>query len=157
MNPPFQFGRAIADEFFTDRQQESERLLANFQNGINTILISPRRWGKTSLVKKVAKSAATNELKIIYIDIFQCREPEDFFQLFVETILKHAIPKWQQRLQAVGEFHTPRPQNNRQSRFYERIQHSPRPQERRKDTCRNPKSARSPRGKTQLQLCNLYR
>ena len=106
MNPPFQFGRAIADEFFTDRQQESERLLANFQNGINTILISPRRWGKTSLVKKVAKSAATNELKIIYIDIFQCREPEDFFQLFVETILKHAIPKWQQRLQAVGEFLT---------------------------------------------------
>ena len=72
MNPPFQFGRAIADEFI-DRQQESERLLANFQNGINTILISPRRWGKTSLVKKVAKSAATNELKIIYIDIFQCR------------------------------------------------------------------------------------
>ena len=106
MNPPFQFGRAITDEFFTDRTQESARLLANFQNGINTILISPRRWGKTSLVKRVAKTAATEEVKIIYIDIFQCREPEDFFQLFVETLLKHALPKWQQRLQAIAEFLT---------------------------------------------------
>jgi hypothetical protein len=104
MHSPFQFGRAIADEYFTDRHQESQRLLTNFQNGINTILISPRRWGKTSLVKKVAKSAEADELKIIYIDIFQCREPEDFFQLFVEAILKHALPKWQQRLQAIGDF-----------------------------------------------------
>jgi len=106
MNCPFQFGRAITDEFFTDRHEESQRLLGNFQNGINTILISPRRWGKTSLVKKVASSVEMNELKVIYIDVFPCREPDDFFQLFAETILRHALPKWQQRLQAIGEFLT---------------------------------------------------
>ena len=104
MTAPFQFGRAISDEFFTDRRQESQRLLANFQNGINTILISPRRWGKTSLVKRVAKEAQTRELQVIYLDVFQCREPEDFFHLFVTTILKHTIPQWQQRLQTLWEY-----------------------------------------------------
>lgn len=64
MSKPFIFGVATAGANFTDREQETKRLLANFHNGINTILISPRRWGKTSLVKKVCKIAESEKLKI---------------------------------------------------------------------------------------------
>lgn len=50
----FVFGVAVDDYNFTDREQETQQLRGNFEAGINTILISPRRWGKTSLVKKAA-------------------------------------------------------------------------------------------------------
>jgi len=44
---PFLFGRMVAGNTFTDREKETRRLVANFRNGINTVLISPRRWGKS--------------------------------------------------------------------------------------------------------------
>ena len=50
---PFVFGKAAEGTYFTDRTEDAKRLNANLTHGINTILISPRRWGKTSLVKKV--------------------------------------------------------------------------------------------------------
>ena len=45
-NKPFIFGVAASGANFTDRKKETERLLSNFRHGINTVLISPRRWGK---------------------------------------------------------------------------------------------------------------
>ena len=56
-NKPFIFGVATSGDNFTDRTSETARLLTNFQHGINTVLISPRRWGKTSLVQKVCHLA----------------------------------------------------------------------------------------------------
>ena len=50
---PFVFGVRVECDVFTDRREETERLKMNFLYGINTILISPRRMGKTSLVDKV--------------------------------------------------------------------------------------------------------
>lgn len=47
-NKPFIFGVATSGNHFTDREKETERLVLNFQHGVNTVLISPRRWGKTS-------------------------------------------------------------------------------------------------------------
>ena len=55
MEAPFVYGRIVEKENFTDRLQETELLIQNFNNLINTIIISPRRWGKTSLVHKAAQ------------------------------------------------------------------------------------------------------
>ena len=72
-NKPFIFGVATSGDNFTDRKSETTRLLTNFQHGVNTVLISPRRWGKTSLVQKVCGLAQSENLKIVYLDIFSCR------------------------------------------------------------------------------------
>ena len=55
MKTPFIYGIAAEKMYFTDREKETKRLLLNFENGLNTIIVSPRRWGKTSLVNKVAE------------------------------------------------------------------------------------------------------
>lgn len=89
MNKPFTFGVATAGSNFTDREQETKRLLANFRNGINTILISPRRWGKTSLVKKVCQVADSDELRIVYLDIFSCRNEDKFYKAFATAVLRY--------------------------------------------------------------------
>jgi len=50
MKKSFVYGVAVTDYNFTGREAEIRHLKANFENGINSILISPRRYGKTSLV-----------------------------------------------------------------------------------------------------------
>ena len=87
-NKPFTFGVATSGDNFTDREKETERLLMNFRHGVNTILISPRRWGKTSLVQKVCRLVQTEQLKVVYLDIFSCRSDKDFYDAFASAILK---------------------------------------------------------------------
>lgn len=94
MEKPFVFGVATSGENFTDREKETERLLLNFTHGVNTVLISPRRWGKTSLVKKVAQLAQDPKRKIVYMDIFSCRTESEFYRLFATSVLKQTSSKW---------------------------------------------------------------
>lgn len=68
MDNPFIFGKAVEGPYFTDRQEDAKRLRANLCHGINTILISPRRWGKTSLVKKVTAEIESKDLKTVFIE-----------------------------------------------------------------------------------------
>ena len=96
MSNPFVFGSATSGEQFTDRIKDTDRLLANFNHGISSILISPRRWGKTSLVQKVSAIARNNNLKVVNIDIFSCRNAEDFYMLFATEVIKQTAGKWEE-------------------------------------------------------------
>lgn len=92
-NKPFTFGVATSGDNFTDREKETERLLLNFRHGVNTVLISPRRWGKTSLVQKVCRLVQSDQLKVVYLDIFSCRSDKDFYDAFASAILKQTSSK----------------------------------------------------------------
>ena len=50
---PFIFGNTVSTKSFTNREEEALKLSRNLLGGTNTIIISPRRWGKSSLVEKV--------------------------------------------------------------------------------------------------------
>ena len=90
---PFVFGKAVEGSFFTDRAEDAHRLTANLTHGINTILISPRRWGKTSLVKKVLTDIEKNSLKTVFIDIFQCKSEYEFYRVFATAVIKQTSSK----------------------------------------------------------------
>ena len=47
---PFVVGRYISDKYFCDREQETDFLIKQIENGRNVALISPRRLGKTGLI-----------------------------------------------------------------------------------------------------------
>ena len=104
MEKPFVFGVATSGDNFTDREKETQRLLLNFTHGVNTILISPRRWGKTSLVKKVAQLAQTKTRKIVYLDIFSCRNESEFYRLFATSVLKQTSSKWDEWVENTKQF-----------------------------------------------------
>ena len=103
-NKPFTFGVATSGDNFTDRVKETERLLLNFQYGVNTVLISPRRWGKTSLVQKVRRLAQSDKLKVIYLDIFSCRSDSDFYDAFASAILRQTSSKVDEWLENIRLF-----------------------------------------------------
>lgn len=88
MELPFIYGKIAENESFTDRVAESQKLQQNFQNLINTIIISPRRWGKTSLVNKVLKNFSDNEdFFVVHIDLFDCRNEEQFYTAFSKAVI----------------------------------------------------------------------
>lgn len=103
-NKPFVFGIAASGDNFTDREQETARLLMNFRNGVNTVLISPRRWGKTSLVQKVCRLAQSDKLKIVYLDIFSCRSDGDFYDKFALAVLKQTSSRLEEWLENAKQF-----------------------------------------------------
>lgn len=90
---PFVFGKAAEGKFFTDRAEDVRRLSANLTHGINTILISPRRWGKTSLVKKVLTDIQSPDVKPVFIDIFQCKSEYEFFHTFASAVVRQTSSK----------------------------------------------------------------
>ena len=92
-NKPFIFGVATSGDNFTDREKETERLLLNFRHGVNTVLISPRRWGKTSLLQKACGLGQCDKLKVVYLDIFSCRSDRDFYDAFAAAVLKQTSSK----------------------------------------------------------------
>ena len=101
---PFIFGIATSGDNFTDRKKDTERLLLNFQHGVNTVLISPRRWGKTSLVQKVCHLAQSDKLKVVYLDIFSCRSDKDFYAAFAAAVLKQTSSKLDEWLENIKLF-----------------------------------------------------
>ena len=90
MAAPFIFGRVAEGHNFIDRENDTERLAENFKSLTNTILISPRRWGKTSLVHKAAGKAKAEDpkLKIVFIDIFNVRTEKEFYEKFATEVLR---------------------------------------------------------------------
>lgn len=103
-NKPFIFGVATSGDNFTDRKSETARLLANFKHGINTVLVSPRRWGKTSLVQKVCNLAKSDDLKVVYLDIFSCRSDREFYDAFASAVLKQTSTKWNEWVENAKQF-----------------------------------------------------
>lgn len=97
METPFLYGRIADNENFTNRKDETEFLMKNFRGLINTIIISPRRWGKTSLVYKVAKTISKEDKNIIIcqVDIFNCRTEEEFYTVFANSLLKATSTVWE--------------------------------------------------------------
>jgi energy-coupling factor transporter ATP-binding protein EcfA2 len=87
---PFIFGKLASGDDFTNRTEEILRLKNNFVSGINTIMISPRRWGKSSLVEKASGiiRQENKQIKIISIDLFNVRSEEDFFRHLAEQVIR---------------------------------------------------------------------
>jgi hypothetical protein len=88
MNTPFLFGKTVSTELFTNRSEEKKRLKDNFINKINTILISPRRWGKSSLVKKVAEDVQSRTTKVVMLDMMSIRNEEEFYSFLTTQVIK---------------------------------------------------------------------
>lgn len=103
-NIPFVFGIKAEGENFTDRQEETKNLLANFQYGVNTILISPRRMGKTSLVEKVSGMVNGDEIKIVRIDAFGTRCEIDFVNAFATAVIRATASKWEEWMENAKVF-----------------------------------------------------
>ena len=106
METPFIFGKLVSGADFTNRTKEIIRLKNNFHSGINTIMISPRRWGKSSLVAKANREiiAESKKIKVVSIDLFNVRTEEDFFRILAEQVIRGTTTKLKEVLAFTKDF-----------------------------------------------------
>lgn len=106
INRSFIYGVSVSGDNFTDRIKETRRLKMDFENGLNVVLISPRRMGKTSLVKKVQQVVDPSIVHTVYMDIYDCKSEYDFYNKFAESVLKQTSGRMEIFLEKTKKFLT---------------------------------------------------
>ena len=82
---PFKFGSIVEEPYFTNRIEEQASIKKILQSATHLIVISPRRYGKTSLVKKVVKSL---NRPLIFIDLQLITDVNDLASQILKKIYR---------------------------------------------------------------------
>ena len=90
---PFVVGRYISDKYFCDREQETDFLIKQIENGRNVALISPRRLGKTGLINHCFRQKQIKEsYYTFFIDIYATTSLAEFVYLLGKSIYDELKP-----------------------------------------------------------------
>lgn len=73
---PFRYGDLALDEAFTDREQELATLQSDLKNGQNVALVAPRRYGKTSLLRRAAQLLVADGVLVAEVDLMKAPTKE---------------------------------------------------------------------------------
>ena len=97
MESPFQFGTLATKENFIDRNEDRAMLKQLLTSHINVMLISPRRWGKSSLVKRSMEELTLeeNDIKVCFIDAFSISSETEFYRTFASKVIECASSKFE--------------------------------------------------------------
>ena len=79
LSNPFKFGNEVSGDQFYDRQDAFEKLYRKLAGGsCNVVMYAPRRYGKTSLVKKVLARFEGEGVPTVSIDLNKIATIEKF-------------------------------------------------------------------------------
>ena len=103
---PFVYQGYVSPDYFCDRTVETEELISNLQSGRNTVLISPRRIGKTGLIKNTFYQLHRTEKEsvCIYIDIMPTKNQHEFVQMLGNAIVQDVLSREQQAMKRLLTF-----------------------------------------------------
>lgn len=85
---PFIISGYISPEYFCDREDEKAKMLSAIQNGRHLTLFSPRRMGKTGLIRHLFYNGEKNKSFIpVYLDIMATTCLKEFSEIFGKAVL----------------------------------------------------------------------
>ncbi len=85
MQNPFYYGNEVSGEDFCNRALELSELQKDVSGGLNILLYAPRRFGKTSLLKKLKERLQKDGAKVVYFDFFSVASREEFIQKYFDA------------------------------------------------------------------------
>lgn len=96
MTNPFKFGVLVDNEFFTDRSDELKQVQWTLNSENHLILISPRRFGKSSLVAKAVNASgrpyiSLNMQNMLSVDDLASKLLRELFRLYPMERIKHLM------------------------------------------------------------------
>lgn len=94
LNNPFVTAGYIPEEYFCDRNEETEKLIKYLYNNNNIVLISPRRMGKSGLILHTfSRKEMKENFATIYIDILQTSSLKEFVFILGKAVFDNLVPK----------------------------------------------------------------
>ena len=88
MQNPFRFGSVVSGEDFADRRRELAELGRELAGGQHVFLLSPRRYGKTSLILTLLGRLRGQGLLTAYVDVFRATTAAQLLDLTAQTVLR---------------------------------------------------------------------
>lgn len=102
---PFLTAGYAGPEYFCDRKRETAELIAHLDNDRNTTLLSPRRYGKTGLVRHALQQLAKRRgVRTVYVDLFPTRNLADFARALAAAVAESVETPVEKALKAVSGF-----------------------------------------------------
>lgn len=93
MNNPFVTNGYAGEQYFCDRVEETRTLIDLLTNGNNVALISPRRMGKTDLIRHCfAQPVVKDNYYTFLIDIYATSSLQDFVNVLGRSIIDALRP-----------------------------------------------------------------
>lgn len=86
MDNPFVYGEVVPPEAFTDREEELARLVADLLDGQKVFLISPRRYGKSSLVRQALRTLARKQVLTVELTVSSFSSYVGFLEGFTRAL-----------------------------------------------------------------------
>ncbi len=86
MDNPFIFGEAVSGPAFWNREKEVTELSRDLRQGVNVIVFSARRHGKTSLIKTVLAKLKKDGLITVYVDLYPATSKEAFINIYAKAV-----------------------------------------------------------------------
>jgi hypothetical protein len=83
---PFRFGSLALDEAFTDRAEEVAELRADVLNGQDVVVFAPRRYGKSSLIWRVAQQLVAEDVLVAQVDLMTTPTRHKLAERLAKTI-----------------------------------------------------------------------
>ena len=103
MENPFIFGEIVKQRHFVDREKELRNLIRDLADGQKLFLLSPRRFGKSSLVSLALLKLEKRHIRTVNITVSSYANYEQFLEKFAERVLRAAGP-WDRVKGLVGRF-----------------------------------------------------
>jgi hypothetical protein len=94
MDNPFIYGEIVPGDAFADRETELDRLAADLGNGQKVFLISPRRYGKSSLVHRALSTLSRHGALTVNLTVSSYSSYVAFLEGFAKAIAT-VETKWQ--------------------------------------------------------------
>ncbi len=89
---PFIFGEIIDDENFVNRTAELRQLVRDLADGQKVFLLSPRRFGKSSLVAMALLKLKKRHIRTVSLTVSSYSSYAQFLEKFAEKVLRAAGP-----------------------------------------------------------------
>jgi len=82
------YGETVTGDNFADREDELDVLERDLGDGQTVFLISPRRYGKTSLILNLFRRLNARDTVTVYVDLYRCASLSQFLNQYLTQILK---------------------------------------------------------------------
>jgi uncharacterized protein len=89
---PFVYGEVVTAGAFADREQERDRLARDLGEGQKVFLISPRRYGKSSLIRGVMKGLAAARVLTVEVTVAASSSYVGFLEAYARALLTAETP-----------------------------------------------------------------
>ena len=89
---PFVYGEIVTAAAFANREAEREHLARDLASGQKVFLISPRRYGKSSLVRQVMRRLARQKILTIEITVASSSSYIGFLEAYAQALLAADTP-----------------------------------------------------------------